>query len=128
MRSGPRGLTLRAVARASGTTTPPVYKRLRSKAPLCKAVGWRILEDLLELFVGSTSVEQSYRRYSSFTEERSQEFRLLSAVWAESFPSERPGTVRACSLAQLAYRLEGSRRSTRAPSMRFSFCATERPR
>jgi AcrR family transcriptional regulator len=92
---GERGLTLRAVARAAGTTTPTVYKRFRDKATLRIAVARYIWYELIEYLVASTRLEEIYRRYIKYCEEHPEEYRLLTAAWAEVFGSEpkRPGEI-----------------------------------
>ena len=92
---GERGLTLRAVARAAGTTTPTVYKRFRDKATLRVAVARHIWYELLEYTVASTRLEEIYRRYIQYCEEHPEEYRLLTVVWSEVFGSEpqRPGEI-----------------------------------
>jgi TetR/AcrR family transcriptional regulator, cholesterol catabolism regulator len=45
---GESGLTLRAVAREAGTTTPTVYKRFRNKQALRKALAERVRLQLNE--------------------------------------------------------------------------------
>lgn len=92
---GERGLTLRAVARAAGTTTPTVYKRFRDKATLRIAVARHIWHELIEYLVASNRLEETYRRYIRYGEEHPEEYRLLTAAWSEVFGSEpqRPGEI-----------------------------------
>src|SRR5258706_14040361 len=48
---GESGLTLRAVAREAGTTTPTLYKRFRNKQALRLALAYRLREEFnAELF------------------------------------------------------------------------------
>jgi AcrR family transcriptional regulator len=104
---GERGLTLRAVARAAGTTTPTVYKRFRSKGDLRVALGRHIRQMLLDQLLTSARVEDIYREYLHFAEAHPEEYRLLTAVWAEVFATEfdRPGE--AWALGQFAVRFGG---------------------
>ncbi len=92
---GEHGLTLRAVARAAGTTTPTVYKRFRDKATLRVAVARHIWHELIEHLVASTRLEETYRRYIRYSEEHPAEYRLLTAAWSEVFGAEpqRPGEI-----------------------------------
>ncbi|MGH9682630.1 MAG: TetR/AcrR family transcriptional regulator [Candidatus Acidiferrales bacterium] len=106
MRGG-RGLTLRAVARAAGTTTPTVYKRFRNKAALRLALARQIREELLERIFSAPQIEQFYRRYIQFSEENPEDYEILRETWTEIFaPSGgRPGMNQA--LSELAKRFGG---------------------
>jgi len=93
---GEKGLTLRAVARAAGTTTPTVYKRFRNKEALRIALARHVRQELLDEVFASSRLEEVYRRYLRFGEERPKEYGLMAAVWSEVFSAEeaeRPGEV-----------------------------------
>lgn len=92
---GERGLTLRAVARTAGTTTPTVYKRFRNKEALRVALARHIWQSLVEEIIASPRIEDAYRRYLRFAEEHPAEYTLFSAVWSQLFVLEeqRPGEI-----------------------------------
>ncbi len=104
---GGRGLTLRAVALAAGTTTPTVYKRFRNKAALRLALAKQIREELLEKVFSAPGIEQIYRRYIQFSEENPEDYEILRDTWTELFASagDRPGMNRV--LSELAKRFGG---------------------
>ena len=56
---GARGLTLRAVAREAGTTTPTVYKRFRNKQALQIAIALRFRQQLNEEVFSAATMEES---------------------------------------------------------------------
>src|SRR6202007_835093 len=66
---GQAGLTLRAVAREAGTTTPTVYQRFRNKEALRKALAERVRLQLNEYLFAAKSLEDVSRRYLEFADE-----------------------------------------------------------
>lgn len=104
---GVHGITLRAVARAAGTTTPTVYKRFRNKAALQNAIATEIRQEMIEFVLGAPGIEQIYRRYLKFIEENSEDFEVLQVRQTEIMTPEsgRPGKKR--FLAELARRFGG---------------------
>jgi len=104
---GEKGLTLRAVAREAGTTTPTVYKRFRSKQALRIALAQRFKEQVNESIFSAPTLEEACRRYVRFAEEHPHEYQLLWSTWTEVFHPERPRPGRAWLLAQFARRFGG---------------------
>jgi AcrR family transcriptional regulator len=104
---GERGLTLRNVARAAGTTTPTIYKRFHSKEALRLALAKHIWQELIEQIVASSRIEETYRRYLRFSEAHPEEYKVLMAAWAEVFASERERAGEIWLLDQLANRFGG---------------------
>jgi|SRR5271165_4310030 len=102
---GEKGLTLRAVARESGTTTPTLYKRFRNKEALRLALAFRFREELTAELFESSSIEQLHRRYLAYAEAHPREYDLLRISWGHFFSSPRP--VGAWLLGQLATRFGG---------------------
>lgn len=102
---GEKGLTLRAVARKAGTTTPTVYKRFRNKEALRLALAHRIREELTDDVLSSPSIEQFYRRFLAYVEAHPREYELLGAYWGHFYSTPRP--VRSWLLAQLTARFGG---------------------
>src|SRR5215813_2774414 len=87
---GEHGLTLRAVAREAGTTTPTVYKRFRNKQALMVALSLRIRSQLNEDLFASRSLEEVFRRYIRFAEEHPHEYQLLFRSWTGFFHPDQP--------------------------------------
>ena len=105
---GHKGLTLRAVARASGTTTTTVYKRFRNREALLDAVAERAYQRLIAELTSAPAVEEVYRRHLHFAEKHPREYELIFGVkWTEIFGPGRPRPVESWFLEQLALRFGG---------------------
>jgi len=104
---GEKGLTLREVARAAGTTTPTVYKRFRNKEAIRRALALRFRAELNAEIFESTCVEEVYRRYLAFAEANLHEYDLLRLSLLELIGPGRPRPGRVWVLAQLAARFGG---------------------
>jgi len=102
---GEEGLTLRAVAREAGTTTPTLYKRFRNKEALRLAVASRVREELTADLLSSPSVDQVHRRYLAYVEAHPREYDLLRLSLGHFYSTPRP--VRVWVMSQLAARLGG---------------------
>jgi len=105
---GDAGLTLRAVARAAGTTTPTLYKRFRDKKALRLALSLRVRDEINAELFSSPSIEEVYRRYLRYAEQHPHEYELLEAAWGPYIlMSGRPRPGRTWVLSQLAARFGG---------------------
>ena len=104
---GEGGLTLRAVAKEAGTTTPTVYKRFRNKQVLHKRLAERVRSEMNEYLFASKSLEDVCRRYLVFVEEHPHEYRLLLHAWSDVFNPGLPRPGRAWLLSQFANRFGG---------------------
>lgn len=104
---GEKGLTLRAVARAAGTTTPTVYKRFHNKDALRLALAFRVREELNAELLSSASIEEANRRYLRYAEENPHEYELLRLSWGQFQAPDRPHPARVWLLTQLARRFGG---------------------
>src|SRR5229473_8066992 len=105
---GARGLTLRAVAREAGTTTPTVYKRFRNKQALQIALALRFRQQLNEQLFSATTLEEATERYVRFAEDHPHEYQLLWTSWTDIFHPHLPRPGRSWFLAQLADRFGGA--------------------
>ena len=104
---GERGLTLRAVAKQAGTTTPTVYKRFRNKQALRTALAERIRSQLNEYLFASNSIEEVCRHYLIFAEEHPHEYQLLLHAWSDIFRPDLPRPGRAWLMTKFAERFGG---------------------
>jgi AcrR family transcriptional regulator len=104
---GEKGLTLREVARAAGTTTPTVYKRFRNKEAIRLALALRYRAGLNAELFASSSIEEVYRRYLAYAEANPHEYELLRLEWPELYTPTRPRPGRVWVLAQMAARFGG---------------------
>lgn len=104
---GERGLTLRAVAQAAGTTTPTVYKRFRNKEAIRISLAVRFRDEMYANAFVSTSVEEIPRRYLAYAEANPHEYDLLRLSYPQLFAPGRPRPGRALVLVQMAARFGG---------------------
>ncbi len=105
---GERGLTLRAVAREAGTTTPTVYKRFRNKQALQLALAERFRAQLNQACFSAPSLEKVYKAYLGYAEKNPHEYQLLWGNWTDIFHPEKPRPGRTWLLTQLAKRFGGN--------------------
>lgn len=105
---GGRALTLRAVAKEAGTTTPTVYKRFRNKQALLSALSARIRQQLNDLLFTAKTVPEIYTLYLSFAEQHPHEYQLLMHSWADVFHPDHPAPGRVWFMHQLAQRFGGA--------------------
>jgi len=106
---GDKGLTLRAVARAAGTTTTTVYKRFRNREEIRLALAELVREKLVAEITSAGTVEEAYRRYLRYAQKHSREYSLLAGpLWAQVLGPGRPRPAKAWLEAQLAARFGGA--------------------
>ena len=101
---GEKGLTLREVARAAGTTTPTVYKRFRNKDAIQSALAMRFRTELFAELFAASSVEEIPRRFLAFAEANPHEYDLLRLWWSQLFAPGLPRPGKVWLSAQLAAR------------------------
>src|SRR5215468_773512 len=104
---GEKGLTLRNVARAAGTTTPTVYKRFRNKEAIRLAMAARLRDEMNAYLFASSNIEEIYRRYLAFAEKNPHQYDLLRTTWTELYTPHRPRPGRVWAMAQMAARFGG---------------------
>jgi AcrR family transcriptional regulator len=76
-RGGAKSLTMRAVARAAGTTTPTVYERYRDREDILRALRQQTRQELFEALSLCHSLGQCCERYLEFALERSHAYEVL---------------------------------------------------
>lgn len=104
---GEKGLTLREVARAAGTTTPTVYKRFRNKEAIRLALALGVRAELNADVFAASCLEEVYRRYLAYAEAHPHEYELLRLEWSQLYTPSRPRPGRVWALAQMAARFGG---------------------
>jgi AcrR family transcriptional regulator len=89
---GEKALTMRAVARTAGTTTPTMYQRFRNKSDLIMLLHRQALEQLVSVLQPACSPSATCGRFLDFAMKHPHEYRLLTADWAVrlSRPEPRP--------------------------------------
>ena len=76
---GEKGLTLRAVARAAGTTTPSVYQRFPAKQDLIAAIADQIRLEIGAAVARSRNFEEACQRYLQLARRQREEYVLLAS-------------------------------------------------
>jgi AcrR family transcriptional regulator len=82
---GEHALTMRAVARASGTTTPTLYERFSNKEDLLALLRSRARQNLFSAIKPSRAPAQVCRRVLDFLVAHPNDYRLISEDWAIAF-------------------------------------------
>jgi AcrR family transcriptional regulator len=82
---GEQALTMRAVASASGTTTPTLYERFSNKDDLLSLLRRRARLNLFSAIKSSRSSAQACRRVLDFFAAHPNDFRLISEDWVLAF-------------------------------------------
>ena len=62
-RGGEAAITLRAVAKEAGTTTPTIYQRFPDRATLMKRLIARLTDDVMDILEPQSSIEAIFRGY-----------------------------------------------------------------
>jgi AcrR family transcriptional regulator len=87
---GAKALTMRAVAKAAGTTTPTMYQRFRDKRDLLVLLHSRALGKLVETLQPPGSAAVTCHRFLAFASTHPNEYRLLTADWAARLSKDEP--------------------------------------
>ncbi len=82
-KGGEHALTMRAVARAAGTTTPTLYDRFRDKHELIMFLRVRARERMFAALQPAKSTAEACRLGLEFTLTNGNEYLLLTSDWAE---------------------------------------------
>src|SRR5260370_7769671 len=82
---GEHALTMRAVASASGTTTPTLYERFSNKDDLLSLLRRRARVNLFSAMKSSRNSAQACRRALDFFAAHPNDFRLISEDWPLAF-------------------------------------------
>jgi AcrR family transcriptional regulator len=89
-KGGEAALTMRAVAKAAGTTTPTVYERFRDKKDLIKVLQTRARQRMFRAAQPSRSCSEVCRLILDFALTHGQEYDLLTHDWAVQLGRKEP--------------------------------------
>jgi AcrR family transcriptional regulator len=81
-KGGEQALTMRAIAKKAGTTTPTVYHRFKDKRDLAELVRERAVENLVKAVTPAKSPEQTCAALLDFAIANRNLYRLFTAEWA----------------------------------------------
>jgi AcrR family transcriptional regulator len=87
---GEHALTMRAVARRAGTTTPTLYERFRDKRDLLSALQARAQERLFNAIKPAPSITEACRIAINFTLVHGHEYELIAKDWAARLSRKEP--------------------------------------
>jgi AcrR family transcriptional regulator len=76
-RGGEKALTMRAVAKAAGTTTPTVYERYRDRDDILKALRLQTRSELFATLARTRTLRQAVQRHLEFALEHSYAYEVL---------------------------------------------------
>jgi AcrR family transcriptional regulator len=76
-RGGEKSLTMRAVAKVAGTTTPTVYERYRDREEILKALRLKTRRDLFAALRGTRTLTAAVLRYLEFALENPHAYEVL---------------------------------------------------
>jgi AcrR family transcriptional regulator len=76
-RGGEKALTMRAVAKAAGTTTPTVYERYRDREDILRSLRMQTRADLFAALRRARSVRENVLRYIEFALDHSHAYEVL---------------------------------------------------
>ena len=88
-KGGDKVLTMRAVARAAGTTTPTLYERFKDKREILHALSREAQYGLLATLRHSRSPQAACRRYLEFALTYPNEYKLLLTQWGSRVAEKR---------------------------------------
>jgi AcrR family transcriptional regulator len=107
VKGGEKGLTMRGVARAAGTTTPTVYERFRDKREIRESLRERALKNLLASMETAAALEEFPEKYLDFAVNHRHEYELIHADWAVRLGRDEPKPSLELLKERLAERLGG---------------------
>lgn len=76
-RGGEKALTMRAVAKAAGTTTPTVYERYRDRDDILRALRLETRRELFAAVSGTRTLREAFERHLEFALEHSHAYEVL---------------------------------------------------
>ena len=76
-RGGEKALTMRAVAKAAGTTTPTVYERYRDREDILRALRIKTRQELFSALKGTRTLREAIQRQLDFALENSHAYEVL---------------------------------------------------
>jgi AcrR family transcriptional regulator len=76
-RGGEKALTMRAIAKAAGTTTPTVYERYRNREDILRALRMKTRSELFSAVSRTRTLRQCVERYLEFALDHSYAYEVL---------------------------------------------------
>jgi AcrR family transcriptional regulator len=92
-KEGMSGLSMRSVAKVSGTTTPTLYSRFKDCDDLRWAVINRIQKEILALVSPCSSIQEIFRVYLGYISHHPRRYELLMTIRIPAWEEDRPRPV-----------------------------------
>ncbi len=105
---GEHALTMRAVAKRAGTTTPTLYERFKDKRDLLTALRTRAQRKLFDAIKPAQSITEACRIALDFTTTHGHEYELVGKDWATRFSHGEPTPSLDLIKVRLAEQVGGS--------------------
>jgi AcrR family transcriptional regulator len=109
-RGGEKGLTMRAVAKAAGTTTPTLYERYQDRDDILRALRLQTRSELFVALSRTRSLTQACDRYLMFALEHRHAYEVLFDGFAQPPSLHEPWPSFNLMRLRLAQRLAGEPR------------------
>ena len=109
-RGGEKALTMRAVAKAAGTTTPTLYERYRDRADILRALRIQTRVELFTTLSRTRSITQACQRYLEYALKHPHAYEVLFDGFAQPPSLHEPWPTFNLLRLRLAQRLGGSPR------------------
>ena len=109
-RGGEKSLTMRAVAKAAGTTTPTVYERYRDREDILRALRIQTRAELFSALTHTRSLKQAWQRYIEYALEHPHAYEVLFDGFAQPPSLHEPWPSFNLLRLRLAERLGGGPR------------------
>jgi AcrR family transcriptional regulator len=109
-RGGEKALTMRAVAKAAGTTTPTLYERYRDRDDILRALRIQTRRDLFGALRGSRTLAQACQCYLEFALQHRHAYEVLYDSFAEPPSLHEPWPSFNLMRERLTLRLGGTPR------------------
>ncbi len=109
-RGGEKTLTMRAVAKAAGTTTPTVYGRYRDRDDILRALRLKTRRELFATLSRTETLREAFQSYLDFALEHSHAYEVLFDDVAKPPSLHEPWPSFSLMRERVAKRLGGSSR------------------
>lgn len=109
-RGGEKALTMRAVAKAAGTTTPTLYERYRDRADILRALRIQTRVELFTTLSRTRSITQACQRYLEYALKHPHAYEVLFDGFAQPPSLHEPWPSFNLLRLRLAHRLGGAPR------------------
>lgn len=90
-RGGEKSLTMRAIAKAAGTTTPTVYERYRDREDILRALRLKTRSELFSALSRTRTLREAVQRQLEFALENSYAYEVLFDGVGHSHPCASRG-------------------------------------